>query len=165
MLQRRSVVLSGLALALAGCGDPKIKRYSGAEVTRIVVQKEQRRMFLLSGSTILRAYDIDLGFAPIGRKTIEGDGKTPEGSYYIDRKNPKSDFYLSLGISYPNAVDTARAAALELPVGGDIFIHGARRPFDRQTDDWTWGCISVSNAEIEEIYAMVQVGTQIDIHP
>ena len=137
MIQRRIVVISGLALVLAGCADPNFQTYSGPSVTRIVVQKEQRRMFLLSGSTILRAYDIDLGFAPIGHKTVEGDGKTPEGSYFIDRKNPKSDFYLSLGISYPNSADTARAAALDQPVGGDIFIHGARRPFDRQTDDWT----------------------------
>jgi len=163
MWHRRAVVLAGLALA--ACGDPRIKRYDGPEVTRIVVNKGDRRMFLLNGGDVLRAYKIDLGFAPNGHKTIEGDGKTPEGSYYIDRKNPRSAFHLSLGISYPNVADVAKAESLGQKPGGDIFIHGERRPFDRKGKDWTWGCISVSNGEVEEIYSMVKAGTQIDIHP
>ena len=164
-MQRRTVVLSGLAAALAGCGSPNLYSYTGPEVTRVVVQKTQRRMFLLNDSTILRAYDIDLGFAPTGHKQAEGDGRTPEGAYRINRKNPDSLFHLSLGISYPNAADVAKAEELGVEPGGDIFVHGARRPMDRKGRDWTWGCISVENAEIEEIYAMVQTGTQIDIHP
>ncbi|MEM7723501.1 MAG: L,D-transpeptidase family protein, partial [Pseudomonadota bacterium] len=109
-------------------------------------------------------YEIELGFAPEHHKQIEGDGRTPEGRYYIDRRNPNSAFYLSLGISYPNAADIAAAEALGESPGGDIFIHGTPRAFARQ-DDWTIGCIAVTNREMREIYAMVQDGTVIDIYP
>lgn len=161
---RRAVISGGLALGLVGCG-PTVRRYDGPEVTRIVVQKDTRRMYLMHESAVLKAYDIDLGFAPAGAKQIEGDGKTPEGTYFINRRNPRSSFHLSIGISYPNASDVAAAKALGLPPGGEIFIHGARRPFDTKGPDWTAGCISVTNAEIEDIYAMVNLGTQIDLNP
>ncbi len=122
-------------------------------------------MFLLHGSEVLKAYDIDLGFEPNGDKSFEGDGRTPEGSYYIDRKNPQSEFHLSLGVSYPNEQDLAEAEELGLNPGGDIFIHGASGRTGTRGTDWTFGCIAVSNREIEDVYAMVRGGTQIDIHP
>ncbi len=121
-------------------------------------------MYLLHNDTVLKNYDIDLGFAPSGDKQIEGDGKTPEGLYFIDRRNPNSKFYLSLGISYPNAKDVAEARRLGQRPGGDIFIHGKPNPFKRDTD-WTWGCIAVTNKEMEDVYAMVQNGTPIQINP
>ena len=152
-------------MALTGCSTPVISTYNGPSVTRIVVQKAQRRMYLLGGSTVLKSYDIDLGFAPVGGKAVEGDGKTPEGVYFINRRNPNSEFHLSLGISYPNDADVARARSLGQQPGGDIFIHGARRAFDRRGADWTYGCISVNNQEIEEIYAMVGDWTQVDLNP
>ena len=164
MWQRRAVISGGAALALTSCG-PKIRQYNGPEVTRIVVQKSDRRMHLLHGSKVMKSYKIDLGFAPSGHKNVRGDGKTPEGTYYIDRLNPRSNFHLSLGISYPNEVDVARAKAMDMEPGGDIFIHGARRRRDRKGPDWTFGCISVSNREVEEIYSMVRKGTQIDLNP
>jgi len=138
--------------------------YDGPEVTRIEVHKGSRMMYLLHHDEILESYGIELGFAPAGDKQVEGDGRTPEGRYVIDRRNPESEFYLSIGISYPNAQDIAEAAALGLPPGGDIFIHGTTRPF-RGRDDWTAGCIAVTNAEMREIYAMVRDGTVIDIFP
>lgn len=162
-MKRRAVLLTGMAATLVGCG-PNIRSYSGPEVTRVVVHKSARRMFLLHNGETLKAYDFDLGFAPTGDKKVRGDGKTPEGSYYIDRKNPRSSFHLSLGISYPNDEDRAEAAALGQEPGGDIFIHGAKRRQDRRGADWTAGCISVKNREVEEIYSMVRAGTQIDIH-
>jgi len=165
MWQRRSILTGGLAFTLTGGATPKIRIYKGREITRVVVQKIQRKMYLLSGSKVLRTYNVDLGFDPTGHKAVEGDGRTPEGPYYINRRNPNSRFHLSLGISYPNAADITRAKAMGLPPGGDIFIHGARRWFDKRGSDWTSGCISVSNKEIEEIYAMVSDGTQIDINP
>ena len=73
--------------------------------------KAQRRLYLFSEGSVLRAYDVDLGFAPLGHKRFDGDGKTPEGSYIIDRRNPNSDYYLSIGISYPNEADSAYALA------------------------------------------------------
>lgn len=130
----------------------------------VVVSKSKRTLVLQSGGSVLRSYRIHLGFAPEGTKVASGDGRTPEGQYFIDRRNPRSDFYLSLGISYPNAQDTARAEALGLRPGGDIFIHGGpRRPEDRRKADWTAGCIAVSDAEMEEIWSLVPTGTPIAI--
>ena len=106
-------------------------------------------MYLFHGDKVLETYRIDLGFAPRGEKMVEGDGKTPEGLYKINRRNPNSKFHLSLGISYPNAKDKAQAAALGKSPGGDIFIHGARRKTSPIGPDWTAGCISVENHEIE----------------
>jgi len=162
MPNRRAVVTGGLALAAVGCA-PMAQPYTGPEVTRIVINKGARRMLLLNQQTVLKAYDVDLGFQPRGHKVIEGDGKTPEGSYVIDRKNPESLFYLSLGISYPNEQDIAQAAALGEDPGGDIFIHGASGRLGTRGTDWTFGCIAVSNREITDIFGMVNVGTQVDL--
>ena len=152
------------ALVLTGCSS-KFHDYSGPEVTRILVYKESRKMYLMHGDTALRSYEFELGFAPTGHKTVEGDGRTPEGDYIIDRRNPNSRFHLSIGISYPNARDIEVARGLGLSPGGDIFIHGTPKKFSNGTDDWTWGCIAVSNKEMEEIYAMVENGTPISIYP
>lgn len=162
---RRAALLGAAALALSGCSS-KFKKYSGPEVTRIVVYKDRRRMYMLSGDDVIKTYKIGLGFAPRGHKQFEGDGKTPEGTYFVDRRNPNSNFHLSLGISYPNQSDAEYAKSQGKKPGGDIFIHGARdTKRDRRSSDWTAGCIWVKNREIENIYAMVRDGTQIDIHP
>lgn len=150
--------------AVSSC-TTKFKTYKGPEVTRVIVYKERRQMYLMHGSKVLKKYRIDLGFAPVGDKKIEGDGKTPEGEYLIDRRNPNSAFYLSIGISYPNNADRAEARALGKPTGGDIFIHGGRRKGDPQNADWTAGCISVSDRKMREIYSMVKNGTRISILP
>ncbi len=159
----RRVVLVGLAATLAGCS--KFKTYDGPQVTRIVVMKDARKMYLFHHDTVLETYDIELGFGPVGPKQFEGDGKTPEGRYYIDRRNPNSAFHLSLGISYPNEADRAFAAAQGKKPGGDIFIHGQKSRFRRGGPDWTAGCIAVTNREMEQIYAMVGTGVPIDIYP
>jgi murein L,D-transpeptidase YafK len=166
-MKRRNLILGGTALvALGACsGDSKFKRYNGPQVTYVVVNKSDRRMFLMHKDKVLESYNFKLGFAPVGHKVHEGDGKTPEGLYRIDRRNPNSKFHLSLGISYPNEDDRAVAAALEKSPGGDIFIHGQKRPGEKNRHDWTWGCISVSNKEIEDIYAMVGDGTPIALNP
>jgi murein L,D-transpeptidase YafK len=113
---------------------------------------------------VLRSYDIALGFAPEGHKQFEGDGKTPEGAYYITHKNPDSRFHLSLGISYPNEADIAFSEAQGKDPGGEIFIHGGPKGPVRNRD-WTWGCVAVSDREMEMIYAMVNPGTPIYILP
>ena len=158
-----------LVLALmTGCGPDKFRSYDGPPVTQILVNKAARQMRLMSGPQVLASYRIGLGNAPLGHKAFEGDGRTPEGAYWIDRRNPNSEYHLSLGISYPNQQDHARAAALGRSAGSDIFIHG-RGPDGnarvRETWDWTAGCITVSDREIEEIYAMVRDGTPILITP
>ena len=160
---RRTALLGGLALGLAGCAS-KFRTYEGPEVTRLQMFKGDRNLFLFDNTSVLKAYRIDLGFAPEGPKRFEGDGKTPEGAYTVDRRNPDSLFHLSIGISYPNEADIAYAAAQGQEPGGDIFIHGGPRPgIDAIKPDWTAGCIAVSDREIEDIYAMVRDGTPIDI--
>ncbi|MFV1494394.1 L,D-transpeptidase family protein [Phaeobacter sp. JH18-32] len=172
-MDRRTFGLGAAAtLGLAGCssGPSKFRSYYGPEVTSVVVNKGARKVYLLHNEDILREYEMELGFAPQGHKQIEGDGKTPEGTYLIDRRNPNSRYHLSIGISYPNAQDRAKAAAMGKKPGGEIFIHGEpNNPKERKraarVDDWTAGCIAVSNDEIEEIYAMVRDGTLITLRP
>jgi murein L,D-transpeptidase YafK len=165
-MKRRHLILGGAAIATLGaCSPGKFKRYNGPGVTGVVVNKGERKMYLLHKDRVVRDYDIFLGFAPEGHKQIEGDGKTPEGIYRIDRRNPNSRFHLSLGISYPNADDVRAARALGKPPGGEIFIHGQRHPMRLDKGDWTWGCISVSNQEMERLYAMIKDGTPISINP
>ncbi|NNE80523.1 MAG: L,D-transpeptidase family protein [Silicimonas sp.] len=162
LLLRLLLIIAALSV-LTGCSS-KFKRYDGPEVTHVTVFKKARRMYLLSGNRVLKSYHIGLGFAPTGDKKIEGDGRTPEGRYTIDRRNPDSEFHLSIGIDYPNERDIAEAKALGKEPGGDIFIHGRGNPTQFLLSDWTWGCIAVTNNEIEEIYAMVRDGTPITIH-
>jgi len=162
------LLLAGLlCLGLMACSS-KFKTYNGPEVTHVVVNKGDREMYLLHHDQVLKNYRIDLGFAPDGDKQFEGDGKTPEGTYVIDRRNPNSQFHLSVGISYPNREDFAFATSQGKSPGGDIFIHGEPnnlRFLQRTGRDWTAGCISVTNREIEDIYAMVKNGTLITINP
>jgi murein L,D-transpeptidase YafK len=153
------------ALGLASCGPPsKFLKYRGPEVTQVQVHKTDRKMYLLHGNVVLESFDIGLGFAPQGHKQFEGDGRTPEGAYTISHKNPDSNYHLSLRIDYPNEADAAFAEAEGKEPGGDIFIHGGPRGRVSQRD-WTWGCISVSDKEIEVIYSMIQPGTPIYILP
>ena len=153
-----------IMFALTSC-ESKFKTYDGPEVTRVIVEKHSRKMWLMHHGSVLEQYDIHLGFAPTGHKTTEGDGRTPEGHYVIDRRNPNSRFHLSLGISYPNEDDIAQAQARGVSPGGDIFIHGRPSLFRNGKDDWTWGCIAVTDKEMEDIYAMVDNGTPITILP
>ncbi len=166
---RRTVTFSLLALlAACGAGKSKFKTYNGPPVTQVVVNKGKRRMYLLHNQTVLKSFDIGLGNQPVGTKRFEGDGKTPEGMYFIDRFNPRSKYHLSVGVSYPSERDVAFAEALGQRPGGDIFIHGwgpegnALAPKKR---DWTAGCIAVKDEEIEEVYAMLRPGTPIFIQP
>lgn len=161
MISRRSVMV-GAAAGLAGCS-AQPNQYSGPEVTRIQILKGERRMQLLHDTQLLREYRFELGFAPEGHKVQEGDGRTPEGAYRIDRRNPNSRYHLSLGISYPNSNDVANARSQGVSPGGDIFIHGTPDPWVGQRD-WTWGCIAISNQEMDEVYAMVPVGTLVTIY-
>lgn len=164
-IPRRVLLLGGLAALLSGCAS-KFRSYNGPEVTRLRMYKAQRLLVLDGADDVLRTYPIGLGFAPEGHKQFEGDYRTPEGSYVIDRRNPDSLFHLSIGISYPNEADIAFAEAQGRSPGKDIFIHGGpRRGIDPvNVRDWTAGCISVTDRQIEEIYAMVRDGTPIDIY-
>jgi murein L,D-transpeptidase YafK len=136
----------------------------------IEVHKAERRLELKRGGAVLRHYRIALGFDPVGHKEREGDGRTPEGAYVIDWRNPKSRFHLSLHVSYPDERDQARAAARSQSPGGDIMIHGQPNGLSRLTTghprrDWTVGCVAVTNREMREIWSLVADGTPIVIRP
>ena len=132
----------------------------------LVVWKRKRVLALYTNSKMIKAYRIRLGFNPKGQKQKEGDGKTPEGKYYITHKNPNSKFYLSLGINFPNKFDKKRALNKGLNPGSDIFIHGLgkKNVLLHYMFDWTEGCIAVTNKEIEEIYELVEPGTVLYIY-
>jgi len=137
---------------------------------RILIVKSTRSMTLFHGDKVLKTYKVALGSVPAGPKRIQGDHKTPEGNYIIASRNEHSQFHLALRISYPGAADRARARQLGASPGGDIMIHGLPPAFaylgalHRKTD-WTDGCIAVTNAEIEEIWSLVPVGTRVEIRP
>lgn len=160
-------VLVLLAVGLVSCAPSKFRTYDGPEVTRVEIHKAARKMYLLHHGQILKTYGVGLGSNPVGHKQFEGDAKTPEGTYYIDRRNPNSNFHLSLGISYPNDADRAFARAQGKSPGGDIFIHGrdGKHTARGRGRDWTDGCIAVTDREMEDIYAMVRVGTPVVIYP
>ena len=165
MIRSLRLALAGLVLlTLAACSGMFSGSYYGPEVTRIMVHKADRTMYLMHGTEVLKVYSIELGTEPIGPKQFEGDGKTPEGRYFITHRNAKSRFHLSLGISYPNADDVAYAKAQGQQPGGDIFIHG-QSANSKGKQDWTVGCIAMTNNQMDVIYAMVNPGTPIWILP
>ncbi len=127
-------------------------------------------MTLYQDDRVLKIYRISLGKDPTGPKTRAGDGKTPEGNYTLDYRNPESRFHRSLHISYPNPQDASRAQQLGVHPGGDIMVHGLRNGLGwigrlHRFWDWTDGCIAVTNPEIEEIWRSVRDGTAIEIQP
>jgi murein L,D-transpeptidase YafK len=136
----------------------------------IVIVKSERKMTLLSHGKVLHTYQVSLSTVPVGAKERNGDHKVPEGDYRIDYKNPASQFHLALHVSYLNEADSAHAKRLGVDPGGEIEIHGLAKQYAwmgslHRKYDWTNGCIAVTNAEIEEIYPLVPVGTKVEIKP
>jgi murein L,D-transpeptidase YafK len=150
---------------------------------KIVVKKGQRQLLLFSADKLVRTYRIGLGLSPVGDKVRQGDRRTPEGDFYIFTKNDKSAFYLSLGLSYPNATHAERGLRDGLitkaqyesimralragkgppqntRLGGDIYIHG-----NGAQSDWTWGCAALENEDMLELFKAVNVGTPVTIEP
>lgn len=149
----------------------------------IVIKKKERSLEVFDGGEPVRTYKVALGSEPVGDKETEGDGRTPEGDFYIFTKNPESRFYLSLGISYPNEEDAERGlreglitreeheeilravSEKKMPpqktkLGGEIYIHGHGNLLD-----WTEGCVALTNEEMKELYDSIPVGTPVRIEP
>jgi murein L,D-transpeptidase YafK len=136
----------------------------------IRIEKSARRLTLLRGASVLKEYSVALGKAPIGQKEKEGDNRTPEGIYAIDRRLARSRFHRALHISYPTPEQQAAAAKRGVSAGGDIMIHGLRNGMGwmgslHRCRDWTAGCIAVTDAEIEEIWRAAPDGTRVEIVP
>lgn len=141
-----------------------------ARADQVLLLKHERRLLLLQDGTVLREYRVALGPQPRGHKQREGDGRTPEGFYRLDWRNPRSRFHLSLHVSYPDANDEASARTAGHPAGGAIMIHGLRNGSGwlgrlHRLSDWTQGCIAVTNTEIAEIWRVVADGTPIELRP
>ena len=162
------VVLGLAALYLRPTPDlPDLPPLTG-QIDRILVEKTARRMSLMQDGKVLRVYPIALGFAPNGDKERQGDGRTPEGIFRIDRRNDRSAFHLSLGLDYPQPEDHARAKAGGYDPGGDIMIHGQPNALGETAvlrQDWTAGCMALSNAEMREVWAVTPIGTLVEIRP
>lgn len=157
------------ALSIGGCGRQQ-ERISteNLKADKIIIDKSSRQLSLLKNGRVIKSYKVALGRNPVGHKEREGDNKTPEGSYIIDKHNPKSAFHLSLHISYPSKSDRERAQRVGVRPGGDIMIHGLKNGLGwigalHRFADWTQGCIAVTDKEIEEISAAVPDGTPIEI--
>lgn len=137
---------------------------------RVVIEKDARQLHLMQGGRAFRTFKIALGIRPVGDKKQEGDFRTPEGRYTLDRRNPDSDFFLSIHVSYPSVTDRREAAELGVNPGGAIMIHGqpnvpTRSEAYYRTQDWTNGCIAVSNSDMIDIWLMTGENTPIEIRP
>ncbi len=171
-LQRIFTWLPGLATLLTGlslfAASAPASDFPLAD--KIVVEKENRKLYLMRNGEIFRTFEVALGVAPIGDKEREGDQRTPEGRYVLDDRNPDSDFFLSIHISYPSLAERAAARQKGLDPGGAIMIHGQPNEptfsaaYYRQ-EDWTNGCIAVSNSDMIDIWLMTSNDIPIEILP
>ena len=137
---------------------------------KVVIEKDARVLHLVQDGEVFRTFRIALGIRPVGDKLREGDFKTPEGRYLLDTRNPNSDFFLSIHISYPNTVDRNEAKDVGYEPGGAIMIHGqpnipTHSEAYYRTQDWTNGCIAVSNSDMIDIWLMTGDNTPIEIKP
>jgi murein L,D-transpeptidase YafK len=143
---------------------------ANAKADRVVVMKKERTLTLMSHGKVLKTYKVALGGDPVGAKAWQGDHKTPEGVYHLDRRNAQSRFYKSIHISYPDAKDLARARKMGISPGGDVYVHGLPNGYKwvgagHRLKDWTDGCVAVTDEEIDEIWRLVPDGTPIEIDP
>lgn len=160
------VVLAGAPTPVA----PTAARAKAVLADSLVLDKSDRQLTLFYRGEVVQTYGVALGKNPVGDKVRRGDGRTPEGLYYIQGRNPQSKFHLSLRISYPDASHRLNAAKRGVSPGGDIMIHGLPKAFAtvgalHRQQDWTEGCVAVTNEEIEEIWRAVPNGARILIKP
>jgi L,D-peptidoglycan transpeptidase YkuD (ErfK/YbiS/YcfS/YnhG family) len=153
-----------------GALEQKIFTLRTEPADKVLIEKNERRLTLLSKGEVIKTYKIAIGGNPIGPKERQGDNKTPEGTYFIDSRNKDSGYHLSLHISYPNEKDKMRAKNLGVSPGGDIMIHGIMNGYSwvgasHAEVDWTKGCIAVTDEEMEEIYKLVPNDTVVEIRP
>jgi len=174
------IVLAGTGFAVGSARADSIGSSSGTVVQgpttsmptadRVVVYKGDRKMLLMHGDSILRTYKVSLGLNPVGHKERAGDFRTPEGRYRLTRRNPRSDFFLSIQVSYPNDADVKNARRNGWDSGGSIMIHGLpnqlkHTPTYYASSDWTDGCIAVSNSDMLEIWLLLTDNSPIEILP
>ncbi len=160
--------LTALLLSMPGVAQRAAQPAPHAD--RVLVLKKERTLQLLRQGKMIRSYKVALGGDPIGPKARQGDHKTPEGLYVLDSRNPHSQFYKSIHISYPSAREREAARQRGLSPGGDVFVHGLPNGYgwvgsSHRLKDWTDGCIAVTNTEMDDIWQAVADGTPIEIRP
>ncbi len=166
--RRRHFPLAALVLVLASLASTEAGVFPVAD--EVLVEKAKRKLHLIQDGEAFRTFDIALGIRPVGDKLQEGDFRTPEGRYMLDARNPNSEFFLSIHVSYPNAEDRRLAREMGVSPGGAIMIHGQpNEPKQSEvyyrTQDWTNGCIAVSNSDMIDIWLMTGDNTPIEIRP
>jgi murein L,D-transpeptidase YafK len=137
---------------------------------KVLIVKAERKLHLIKDGEAFRTFSIALGIRPDGDKQREGDFRTPEGEYRLDMRNPNSEYFLSIRVSYPDANDIREAMSMGVDPGGAIMIHGqpnvpSRSEAFYRTQDWTNGCIAVSNSDMIDIWLMTSEDTPIEIQP
>ena len=178
-----AVIIAAFVLLQNGDLPPENMELPKLTNPRLVVKKVARKLEVYDGRKFIKAYKMVLGFTPKGDKETEGDGKTPEGKFYVFTKNAESRFHLSLGVSYPGiedakrglkeklvsqeeydeivaAIDEKRMPLQKTKLGGEIYIHGGG-----VDSDWTDGCVALTNEEITELFEAIPVGTEVEIMP
>lgn len=171
IVSRANFALVGLGIVL--CSAPARSQQNVPvpdHADLVVVDKSDRKLYLFKAGRVLREFDVSLGLVPNGPKQREGDFRTPEGRYLLDARNPNSDYFLSIHVSYPDESDRARARAQGVDPGGEIMIHGLPNALKRdltsyKSTDWTDGCIAVSNSDMVDIWLMTRESTPIEIRP
>jgi murein L,D-transpeptidase YafK len=158
-------LVSCMAAGAAGVSAEEI-----AAADRVVVHKAEHKLYLYSGERLLGEYKVQLGLSPSGQKEREHDFRTPEGRYYLTRRNVRSDYFLAILVSYPNKEDELRARKMRWAPGGSIMIHGfpnvPKHPASYyESNDWTDGCIALSNSDMVEVWMRTQDNIPIDIYP
>jgi len=165
---RRILPIFGLLAAAAFADSAAGSQIATAD--HIVVRKAEHKLYLYSGSQLLASYKVALGLAPVGQKEREHDFRTPEGHYYLARRNTRSDYFLAIQVSYPNREDELRARKNRWAPGGSIMIHGLPNTLKHPasyyaSSDWTDGCIALSNSDMVEVWMRTQDNIPIDIYP
>jgi murein L,D-transpeptidase YafK len=168
----RAVILgtAGLLAVLLVLLQTPCRIYAGPQADYVLVIKSERRLYLLQNGDVFASFRVAFGNNPTGHKEQQGDERTPEGRYLLDHKNPYSDYYKSIHISYPNNEDRQRALKQGVDPGGDIMVHGQRNGYERwetftQLVNWTNGCIALKNSDMDFVWEAVKVGTPIEIRP
>ena len=158
----------GLCAGIAGAAPAQATEIPAAD--HVVVHKGEHKLYLYSGSRLLGQYKVALGLNPVGSKERERDFRTPEGRYFLVRRNTHSDFFLSIQVSYPNKTDELNARKNHWAPGGSIMIHGLPNVLKHPaayyaSNDWTDGCIALSNSDMVEVWLRTQDNIPIDIYP
>jgi murein L,D-transpeptidase YafK len=166
-LRSFTIVILGLASCCSAIGQ---SIPANAKADHVIVMKKERTLTLMNHGNVLKTYKVALGGNPIGAKTRQGDHKTPEGVYRLDRRNAQSQYYKSIHISYPDAKDIAHARKMGVSAGGDVYVHGLPNGYkwvgaSHRLKDWTDGCVAVTDEEIDEIWKVVPDGIPIEIRP